>query len=81
MRRWPERKLAALVRCQECHCISEDARDRIAKLIDDDEEPDYESFVVLYFRIAQSGSSSGSRAAGLWTPTTSQLTGDDDARD
>jgi hypothetical protein len=36
------------VRCEERRCISEDARDWIAKLIDDDEEPDYESFVVLY---------------------------------
>jgi hypothetical protein len=26
------------VRCEECRCISEDARDWIAKLIDDDEE-------------------------------------------
>jgi hypothetical protein len=48
LRRWPERKLASSVRCEECRCISEDARDWIAKLIDDDEEPDYESFVVLY---------------------------------
>jgi MoxR-like ATPase len=36
------------VRCEECRCISEDARDWIAKLIEDDEEPDSESFVVLY---------------------------------
>jgi hypothetical protein len=36
------------VRCEERRCISEDARDWIAKLIDDDEEPGYESFVVLY---------------------------------
>jgi hypothetical protein len=40
--------VASLVRCEECRCISEDARDWIAKLIDDDEEPEYESFVVLY---------------------------------
>jgi hypothetical protein len=26
------------MRCEECRCISEDARDWIAKLIDDDEE-------------------------------------------
>jgi hypothetical protein len=38
--------MASLVRCVECRCISEDARDWIAKLIDDDEEP--ESSVVLY---------------------------------
>lgn len=44
--RWPVRKPASLVRCEECHCISEDARDWIAKLIDDDEEA--ESSVVLY---------------------------------
>jgi hypothetical protein len=46
LRPWPERKLASLVRCVECRCISEDARDWIAKLIDDDEES--ESSVVLY---------------------------------
>jgi hypothetical protein len=48
LRRWPKRELASLVRCEECRCISEDARDWIPKVIDDDEEPDYESFVVLY---------------------------------
>jgi hypothetical protein len=32
----------------ECCCISEDARDWIAKLIEDDEEQDAESSVVLY---------------------------------
>jgi hypothetical protein len=32
----------------ECRCISEDARDWIAKLIEDDEAPDSESSVVLY---------------------------------
>jgi hypothetical protein len=40
--------VASLVRCVECRCIGEDARDWIAKLIDDGEEPGYESFVVLY---------------------------------
>jgi hypothetical protein len=32
--------VASLVHCEERRCISEDARDWIAKLIDDDEEPD-----------------------------------------
>ena len=36
------------MRCVECCCISEDARDWIAKLIEDDEEQDAESSVVLY---------------------------------
>jgi hypothetical protein len=36
------------VRCEQCGCTSEDARDWIAKLIDDEDEPEYESFVVLY---------------------------------
>jgi hypothetical protein len=40
--------VASLVRCEECRCISEDARDWIAKLIDDEQEPGSESFVVLY---------------------------------
>jgi hypothetical protein len=35
-----------LVVCVECRCISKDARDWIAKLIDDDETS--ESSVVLY---------------------------------
>jgi hypothetical protein len=52
------------VHCEERRCISEDARDWIAKLIDDDEEPDYESFVVLYCPDCAERSSSGSRAAG-----------------
>jgi hypothetical protein len=34
------------VRCEECHCISDDGRDWIAMLTGDDEEP--ESSVVLY---------------------------------
>ena len=48
MKRWPERKLAAVVRCQECDCVSEDAREWIAKIVEDDEEPETEHYVVLY---------------------------------
>jgi hypothetical protein len=37
--------VAAALRCEECGCISADARDWIAHIVDDDEET-YETCVV-----------------------------------
>jgi hypothetical protein len=34
--------------CEECGCVSEDARDWIAHLVEDEEEPDAEPYVVAY---------------------------------
>jgi hypothetical protein len=48
LQRWPEREVALLVRCQECHCLSETAVDWIARIVEDDEEPEMEHYVVLY---------------------------------
>jgi hypothetical protein len=45
---WPERELAVALRCEECGCLSEEARDSKAHLLEDDEEPDAETYVVAY---------------------------------
>jgi hypothetical protein len=37
-----------VLHCEECQCVSEDARDWIAHLAEDEEEPEIEPYVVLY---------------------------------
>ena len=45
---WPEREAVAALRCEECGCLSEEARDWIAKIVEDDEDPDADTYVVTY---------------------------------
>src|SRR5215203_2896752 len=39
---------AVVLRCEECECVSEDALGWIALVIDDEEEPDQDAYVVAY---------------------------------
>jgi hypothetical protein len=36
------------MRCEECGCVSEDARDWIAHIVYEDDDPDAETYVVSY---------------------------------
>jgi hypothetical protein len=36
------------MRCDECGCVSEDACDWIAHIVEEDEGPDAETYVVTY---------------------------------
>lgn len=47
----PDRLCATIpevLRCEECHVVCEYAKGWIAHLIQDDEEPDHDSYAVLY---------------------------------
>jgi len=37
-----------VLRCEECSCVTEDALGWIATVIDDEEELDFEAYVVAY---------------------------------
>jgi hypothetical protein len=37
-----------MLRCEECQGISEDAREWIAHLVDDEEEPGADTYIVAY---------------------------------
>jgi hypothetical protein len=37
-----------MLHCEECRCVSEDACDWIAHLVDDEEDPGAETYVVAY---------------------------------
>jgi hypothetical protein len=51
--------VAAALRCEECGCLSEEARDWIAHIVEDDEEPDADAYVVTYCPSVRCSSSIG----------------------
>jgi Zn finger protein HypA/HybF involved in hydrogenase expression len=44
----PSAMTSVVLRCEECECVSEDALGWIALVVNDEEEPDQDAYVVAY---------------------------------